>query len=76
MAGVMAGEDAGSRFAVGAMSGDFLIGLRQHSVYAGDRFDPRRYLNGGTYPARSSKASAVPAGMPGVGAEVRSGSGQ
>ncbi len=39
---VMAGEDAGSRFAVGAMSGDFLIGLRQHSVNVGDRFDPRR----------------------------------
>jgi glyoxylase I family protein len=39
---VMAGEDADSRFAVGAMTGDFLFGLRQHSVNAGDRFDPRR----------------------------------
>ena len=42
MAGVIVGEDAGSRFAVGAMSGDFLFGLRQRSVNAGDRFDPRR----------------------------------
>jgi glyoxylase I family protein len=39
---LVAGEDAGTRFAVGAMSGNFLIGLRQHPDGSGDRFEPRR----------------------------------
>lgn len=37
---VMTGDDSG--FTVGAMSGGFLLGLRQHSANSGDRFDPRR----------------------------------
>ncbi len=39
---LVAGEDAGTRFAVGAMAGNFLVGLRQHPNGSGDRFDPRR----------------------------------
>ena len=39
---VMTGADADSGVTVGAMSGGFLLGLRQHSANSGDRFDTRR----------------------------------
>lgn len=39
---LMAGEEAGTTFAVGAMAGNFLVGLREHVDGSGERFAPQR----------------------------------
>ena len=39
---LMEGEEAGTTFAVGLVSGNVLLGFRRHADAAGDGFDPRR----------------------------------